>query len=280
MPVRDQSPQSGVRYITEDLIKKIAKEDNIEMITSLNLTLSKEIGKKIKYIENLDRCKKLTQLNLSCNMIERVEKLEKLIKLRELNLAYNNITKAEGLENLANLQVLNLTGNNIEHIPIWLGKRLKALRTLHIGKNNLQSMSELAKLKPLPDLLELTVAENPLCQIPHCRHYLIFHLRTLQVLDSQTVTEEERRQARDRFEQDEIERLERQLEVEEARTRKMEEEKTRMTQESSFAKAAEEERKRQQNMISDHVNELERELDTKNDLVGRLIEAFPTFGVR
>jgi len=65
-------------------------------------------------------------------------------------------------------------------------------------------MSELAKLKPLPDLTELTVAENPLCQIPHCRLYLIFHIRTLQVLDSQPVTEQERRNARDRFEQGEI----------------------------------------------------------------------------
>ena len=40
--------QAGVRYITEDLIRKIAKEDQIEMITNLNLTLAKEGGKKIK----------------------------------------------------------------------------------------------------------------------------------------------------------------------------------------------------------------------------------------
>ncbi|XP_021380343.1 centriolin-like isoform X3 [Mizuhopecten yessoensis] len=267
VPVRDHSPQSGVRYITEDLIRKMAKEESLEMITTLNLTLSKENGKKIKYIENLDRCKKLTNLNMSCNMIERVEKLEKLIKLRELNLAYNNITKVEGLENLANLQMLNVTGNNIEHIPIWLGKRLKALRTLHLGKNNLQSMSELAKLKPLPDLLELTVADNPLCQIPHCRLYLVFHLRTLQVLDSQPVTEEERRHARDRFEQDEIEKLERLLETEEARNRKLEEVQNRSAQESSFSKAADEERKRQHKITADRLNELERELETKNDLL-------------
>lgn len=40
--------QAGVRYITEDLVKKIAKEDAMEMITNLNLTLAKEGGKKIK----------------------------------------------------------------------------------------------------------------------------------------------------------------------------------------------------------------------------------------
>ena len=62
-------------------------------------------------------------------------------------------------------------------------------------------LSELAKLKPLPDLTHLTVAENPVAQLPHYRQYLVFHLRTLEVLDSQPVTERDRHLARDRFEQ-------------------------------------------------------------------------------
>lgn len=96
----------------------------------------------LQYIENLDKLKKLQQLNLSSNMIERIEKLDKCLKLKDLNLSYNLIPKIEGLENLMYLQVLNLTGNKIEHIPVWLAKRLRALRTLHLGKNNLQSVSK------------------------------------------------------------------------------------------------------------------------------------------
>lgn len=43
--------QSGVRYITEDLIRKMCKEDSLEMVTTLNLTLTRgEVGKKIKVI--------------------------------------------------------------------------------------------------------------------------------------------------------------------------------------------------------------------------------------
>ena len=79
-------------------------------------------------------------LNLSCNMIEKIEKMEKLYKLKELNLAYNNISKIEGLETMTSLQVLNLTGNLIQHIPVWMGRKLRALRTLHIGKNNMESV--------------------------------------------------------------------------------------------------------------------------------------------
>ena len=45
-----QNGQAGVRYITEDLIRKITKEDNLEMVTTLNLTLTKGEGKKIKVL--------------------------------------------------------------------------------------------------------------------------------------------------------------------------------------------------------------------------------------
>lgn len=62
-------------------------------------------------------------------------------------------------------------------------------------------MSELAKLKPLPDLIELTVAENPLAEFNHCRPYLIFHLRSLEVIDGQGINDRERQAAKDRFEQ-------------------------------------------------------------------------------
>ena len=94
----------------------------------------------LQYIENLDRMKRLQVLNLSNNIIEKIEKVDKLLKLKELNLSMNCITKIEGLENLTNLQLLNLTGNLIEHIPIWIGKRLKSLRAFHIGRNKLESV--------------------------------------------------------------------------------------------------------------------------------------------
>ncbi|XP_012940966.1 centriolin, partial [Aplysia californica] len=106
---QNMASQPGVRYITEDLIRKVAKEDNLDMITSLNLTLSKEGGKKIKYIENLDKLRKLQTLVLSQNLIEKMERMDKLLRLRELNMAGNMLTRIEGLENLTALQSLNVS---------------------------------------------------------------------------------------------------------------------------------------------------------------------------
>lgn len=94
-----------------------------------------------QYIENLEKLKKLYTLNLSCNIIEKLEKLDKLTRLRDLNLSYNNISKLENLETLTNLHVLNVTGNQIENIPIWVGKKLKALKVFKIAKNQLRTVS-------------------------------------------------------------------------------------------------------------------------------------------
>jgi len=47
----------------------------------------------------------------------------------------------------------------------------------------------------------MTVAENPLAEFNHCRPFLVFHLRTLETIDGQAVTDRERSAAKDRFEQ-------------------------------------------------------------------------------
>ena len=60
-------------------------------------------------------------------------------------------------------------------------------------------LSEMTKLKPLPDLVQLDVAGNPLADLSHSRLYIIFHLRTVEILDGRSVSEVERKQSHDRF---------------------------------------------------------------------------------
>ncbi|PVD21840.1 hypothetical protein C0Q70_17642 [Pomacea canaliculata] len=261
------SPLPGVRYITEDLIRKIAREEHLEVITSLNLTLSKEGGKKIKFIENLDRLKNLVSLNLSNNMIERMEKLEKLQQLRELNLSRNYIVRIEGLETLTGLQVLNLSSNSIEHIPTWLPKRLQALRTFRIANNKIVSLSEMAKLKTIPDLIHIDIKGNPLSELPHARLFLVFHLRCMETLDSQAVTSLEREQAQSRFSLDEVQNLERQLEQGESRYRQLEESHNRSEQERSQQEVSQNQLLQRQQDIKEQLQQLQRELAAKDDLL-------------
>ena len=264
-----QKGQPGVRYMTEELVKKVAKQEHLEAITILNLTLNKEGNKKFKFIENLDRLKKLHTLNLSGNMIEKMEKLEKLARLRELNLSYNCITKIEGIECLLLLQVLNLTGNQIEHLPAFLGKKLKSLRTLKVAKNQLQSLEEFSKLRPLKDLTQLTIADNPVTRIPHCRPYLVFHLRTLDSIDGQNITRHERETSDKRFSQEAVEELEAQIQREEQRLKQLQEDHNRSLGEIKEQENKEREQKSKMKDLNKKLAALEQELDTKNNLLKR-----------
>ncbi|POI34588.1 hypothetical protein CIB84_001660 [Bambusicola thoracicus] len=256
----------GVWYITEPLIKSLSKQENLAYISSLNLSSPKDGDKKFKYIENLEKCSKLERLNLSNNQIEKIEKLDKLLKLRELNLSYNKISKIEGMEHLHNLQKMNLAGNEIEHIPVWVGKKLRSLRILNLKQNKVSSLHEIAKLKPLQDLTSLFLAGNPVTSLPHYRLYIIFHLRALENLDGQPVTNHDRQEALKRFDLEEIEKLERELEnaIKEMENLKLNQSKVleQLHHQDEVNKSLKEKSLQQKQSCED----LQRDVDTKNEL--------------
>ncbi|NXD74844.1 CNTRL protein, partial [Halcyon senegalensis] len=257
----------GVRYISEPLIKGLSKQENLACISSLNLSSPKDGDKKFKYIENLEKCSKLETLNLSNNQVEKIEKLDKLMKLRELNLSCNKISKIEGIEHMQNLQKLNLAGNEIEHIPAWVGKKLRSLRILNLKQNKVSSLHDIAKLKPLQDLTSLLLADNPVASLPHYRLYTIFHLRALENLDGQPVTDYDRQEALERFNLEEIEKLEKQLEntEKELENLKLNQSKVleQLRHQDEVNKALKDKTLQQKQSYED----LQRYLDTKNELL-------------
>uniref|UniRef100_A0A1I8I5L8 LRRcap domain-containing protein n=1 Tax=Macrostomum lignano TaxID=282301 RepID=A0A1I8I5L8_9PLAT len=174
----------GVRYITDALVLRVARQQDPVTVTAVNLS-GRSDERKIRFIENLDRLKNLQSLNLSYNIIEKMEHLEKLTRLRELNLSHNRIARIDCLESLTQLQVLNLSGNLIGSLPAALGRRLKCLRTLLLSDNQIDS---------------------------HSRPYILFCLPGLAKLDGRPVSPAERADADTRFRQDEADRLRAQLE--------------------------------------------------------------------
>ncbi|XP_006890811.1 PREDICTED: centriolin [Elephantulus edwardii] len=257
----------GVRYITEALVKKLGKQDNLALVKSLNLSLSKGGGKKFRYIENLEKCVRLEVLNLSYNLIGKIEKLDKLLKLRELNLSYNKINKIEGIENMCNLQKLNLAGNEIEHIPGWLAKKLKSLRVLNLKGNKISSLQNVSRLKPLQDLTSLILIENPIVALPHYQQFTIFHLRSLESLEGQPVTTQDRQEAFERFSLEEVERLERDLEKKMMETEELKNEQIKFLEEIKNQDKLNKSLKEEAVLQKQNFEELESDLNTKNELL-------------
>uniref|UniRef100_A0ABI7X1W6 Centriolin n=1 Tax=Felis catus TaxID=9685 RepID=A0ABI7X1W6_FELCA len=264
---KEADSHAGVRYITEALVKKLTKQDNLALVKSLNLSLAKDGGKKFRYIENLEKCVKLEVLNLSYNIIGKIEKMDKLVKLRELNLSYNKICKIEGIENMHNLQKLNLAGNEIEHIPIWLGKKLKSLRILNLKGNKISSLQDVSKLKPLQDLTSLILLENPVVALPHYIQFTIFHLRSLESLEGQPVTTQGRQEAFERFSLEEVERLERDLEKKTTETEELRSAQTRFLEEIKSQDKLNKSLKEEAMLQKQSYEELESNLNTKNELL-------------
>lgn len=58
-------------------------------------------------------------------------------------------SKIEGIEHLQNLQRLNLAGNEIEHIPVWVGRKLRSLRSLNLRENQVSSVSDCGQKQAL-----------------------------------------------------------------------------------------------------------------------------------
>ncbi|KAG1957201.1 centriolin [Pimephales promelas] len=257
----------GTRYITEDLIRRITKCENLVLVQTLDLSSSTGHDKQFRYIEQLDKCERLLVLNLSNNRIEKIEKLEKLFHLRELHLSSNSIEKIEGLEHMTNLQVLNLAFNNIEHLPVWMAKKLRSLQTINLHSNKIFSLHEMSKLKPLKNLTNLTLAENPISSLPHYRLFLIFHLRSLEILDGQPVSPQDREQAHQRFHIEEVERLEQELELRVEETAQLQRERAAALDELERQdKAIQNLRHQNQEQQLGH-KELRRELDTKSEML-------------
>ncbi|XP_014125981.2 centriolin isoform X2 [Zonotrichia albicollis] len=256
----------GVRYITEPLIKSLSKQQNLACINSLNLSCPKDGNKKFKYIENLEKCYKLEVLNLSNNQIEKIEKLDKLLKLRELNLSNNRISKIEGIEHLQNLQRLNLAGNEIEHIPVWVGRKLRSLRSLDLKQNQVSSLHDIAKLKPLQDLTSLFLAGNPVASLPHYCLYTIFHLRALENLDGQPVTNHDRQEALERFNLEEIEKLEKELENTKKEMESVKLNQTKVLEQLQHQDELNKSLKEKAVQQRQSFDELQRDLGTKNEL--------------
>ncbi|XP_023942080.2 protein tilB [Bicyclus anynana] len=100
--------------ITVDLVRKKAEHHDCLLAPLEEIALHQENIEKIEYLQ--DWCPKLKILLMQSNLIAKIENLNKLKHLTYLNLALNNIEVIENLERCESLQKLDLTLNFIGDI--------------------------------------------------------------------------------------------------------------------------------------------------------------------
>lgn len=115
-------------------------------------------------IPDLSGFKKLEDLSLRFNRIEKIERLDDLPFLHKLDLCGNRIQKIEGLESVPRLTRLNLSGNNISRIENL--NQLTNLRRLYLADNLINKIENLEGL-PLLEVLDLSNTDIELAELTY-----------------------------------------------------------------------------------------------------------------
>ncbi|VDN20709.1 unnamed protein product [Dibothriocephalus latus] len=183
-------PELQVLYLYDN------KMDHIPLFpNNINLTHLYLQNNEIRRISHLQDLKNLQKLFLSGNRISVLEGLECLEKLTELKMDLQRLPPGESLiiddHSLKacskSLKFLDLsrtklsTLNGLEH--------LEQLEYLSVSHNDISQPNEiLPVLSALHNLKKIELAENPVLSVPRIREAIIFHTKSLELLDGKPIS--------------------------------------------------------------------------------------------
>merc|ERR1712032_1428856 len=173
---------------------------NHPMLEQINLN-----NNQIKEVTGLDATKltRLNTLELRANKLESTDGIY-LPTLKNLFLGANIIKRIEGMSRLTGLSTLHLRDNQLESLD-GFAEEQKNLQYINLRGNLITSVKESSKMKVLPMLRALVLSENPCAEEDDYRMETLIGIRTLERLDKDEFTEEERTEAVEMAEQRRIE---------------------------------------------------------------------------
>ncbi|GFR81462.1 leucine-rich repeat-containing protein 23 [Elysia marginata] len=177
---------------------------NHPLLEHLNLN-----NNRIKEVTGLDATKltRLHTLELRGNKLESTDGIY-LPCIKNLFLAANVIRRIEGMSRLTGLTTLHLRDNQLESLEGFSDSQ-KLLQYINLRNNLVTSVKEPAKMKVLPMLRALVLSGNPCAEQDDYRLETLIGIRTLERLDKDEYTDEERTEAEEIAEQRRIEEEER-----------------------------------------------------------------------
>lgn len=147
-------------------------------------------------LQGLETFPHLEYLSADLNELTGFEGLSKnSLKLRSLSVRHNSFTNLSSLSgvSLPLLELLDLSGNPMTSL-IGL-KKLASLTELYVTECNLKLLASMAPLTSCARLLALDLSGNPVCLEENYRRFIVYKVRSLQILDGGCVSSEERADA-------------------------------------------------------------------------------------
>eukprot|EP00397_Hematodinium_sp_SG-2012_P001359 GEMP01001360.1.p1 GENE.GEMP01001360.1~~GEMP01001360.1.p1 ORF type:complete len:1506 (+),score=342.41 GEMP01001360.1:117-4634(+) len=212
-------PRCSCGHTNGDDDGDISKNQNwLQCVASVDLS-----GRQLHAVDAIASCKDLMWLNLRSNQLTSIKALGVLSELRGLNVGQNALTNLAGVESMmqltrldagnnklvdvaelarcGSLQQLSLEENYVDSLETF--GELRGLVELYLSNNLVENLRSALALKNLPKIAIVDLTDNPLSTVDgdhqQYRHYLVYYVRTLKVLDSAYVTQTEIQEAHERF---------------------------------------------------------------------------------
>jgi Leucine-rich repeat (LRR) protein len=142
---------------------------------------------QIPVIEGLGAMGRLRELDLSHNEISVLQGLKQCGQLEILRLDNNQIQNLDGLTKLPNMMELYLNNNQLTRATDQIVKVCPGLEFLHLSGNNLTELSEVRAMAGLTALIDLRLADNPICKYKAFDEHVKEYLSVVDTLDDEDI---------------------------------------------------------------------------------------------
>nr|CCC93099.1 unnamed protein product [Trypanosoma congolense IL3000] len=130
---------------------------------------------------------------LTENLVLQKTKVDSLNRVRKLNVCAAQLSDIGVLRRACNLEVLSLSVNELSELGVL--ENCPRLSELYLRKNRVEDLNQVLHLGAVPNLTVLTLTENPICQDPNYRRFVIAAVGSLQRLDDVEIAPHEREEA-------------------------------------------------------------------------------------
>ena len=187
----------GLHYITEKLIRKLAKitdpEEDIANLSHLDISVD---GKEHSIPRIGKLLPNLKSLKLNNSYMSGFRDLgTSLTYLRVLWAPRAGISDLDGISALPSLRELYISFNNVSDLtPLAMHERIQVL---DLEGNCVEELDQLAQLGTCMELTSLSLSENPIAKIKEYRRVVLKMVSHIEVLDDQPYSNNERQEIMD-----------------------------------------------------------------------------------
>ncbi|KAH9601405.1 hypothetical protein LSM04_001345 [Trypanosoma melophagium] len=130
---------------------------------------------------------------LTENLVLQKTKVDNIQRVRKLNVCAAQLTDIGVLRRAGNLEVLSLSLNELSDLGVL--ENCRRLCELYMRKNRIEDLNQVLHLSDIPHLTILNLADNPICQDPNYRRFVIAAVASLKRLDDVDILPQEREEA-------------------------------------------------------------------------------------